>query len=416
MENYILHSLISSNPEFRSMYSRFESKGLIQTFDMFSDIFDNEYCFPENLYSMSMLQGPTLKKIYDSNYNLLTPYVTMIYTLKALMGYTINGDMIDGTTKVVIGKNHMTKNFPNVYDSICPWIETKNHILDPVLGIVVHKSIKDELGYVDIKSDIKWSIDIDKRTAPFNLFGIVYCGDKKLALYRRYTPPKTMVEMLSKNIVSTNESTLIREYIRDNNKPLYNKFNMLISMGKIIDLTKDMSVYDNCHFASTYNPDLTLGRLLRLGQNYGKCGIYAKAFSNLFYADKFHTMHIGKCEAIVGSKNSYDGCHAWIELDDAIVDTSLMAIIPIEFKETFGYTTEHIQYLGRLESKTDYFGDKIDIADELMYGDILYHNRMSGAYFYHYDFVEELPHIINNTGMDMMSKCTLAENNSTIED
>ena len=122
-------------------------------------------------------------------------------------------------------------------------------------------------------------------------------------------------------------------------------------------------------------------------------------------------MHLGKCSSIVGSKNSYDGCHAWLEVDDMIIDTSLMAAIPIEFKEEFGYVTENIQHLGNEVSKTSYFGDLIDIADELMYGDILYHNRMNGSYFYHYDFAEDMPHFINGNGMDKISRTCLLNDN-----
>lgn len=404
-----MHNLINANPEFAAMYNRYEAQGLIYPFSIFDDIFDNELCFPEDIYSMSIKDGPTLKRIYDTNYNLLTPYATMLYTLKALTGYNIKGDTIDDSVKVVIGKNYTTKNFPNVYDSICPWIESANYIFDPMLGIMVHKSIKEDMGYFDIKSGIKYSLDIDKRSNVFNLFNITLCGDKKMAIYRRYSPPKTMLEMYDTKPISTNYSTEIRDYIKTYKKDVYKTFNMLVSMGKIIDLTKDMSRFDNCYFAKNYNPDLTLGKLFRTGQNYGKCGIYAKAFSNIFYGDKYHTMHLGKCSSIVGSKNSYDGCHAWLEVDDMIVDTSLMAIIPIEFKSTFGYVTENIQHLGTELAKTSYFGDTIDIADELMYGDILYNNRVNGSYFYHYDFAEDMPHLINDTGMDKITRTCLLE-------
>ena len=415
MKNYILHNLIESNPEFAAMYNRFVAYRLVYTFDIFDSIFEEERCFPEDIYSMSINQGPTLNKIYAHNYNLLTPYVTMIYTLKALMGYSIKGDMVDDNTKVVIGKNYMTRNFPNVYDCICPWIETENYIIDPMLGIMVHKSVREDFGYEPIKDGVKWSIDIDKRSPQFNLFNITLCGDKKMALYRNYTPPKTMIEMYKGREFAGNNSTQIRDYLETNNRSIHKTFNMLVSMGKIIDLSADMSKYDNCKFASNYNPDLTLGRLLRQGQNYGKCGIFAKAFSNIFYGDKYHTMHIGKCSSIVGSKNSSDGCHAWLEIDDMILDTSLMAMIPMEFKETFGYKSENIEHLGIEETKTMYFGDKIDIADELMYGDILFHNRMNGSYFYHYDFAEDLPHFINDTGVDRITRlCLLPE--TTIED
>ena len=405
-----MHNLINANPEFAAIYTKYENQGLIFSFSIFDNIFDNVLCFPEDIYSMSIDKGPTLKKIYETNYNLLTPYVTMLYTLNALMGYNIKGDIIDDSTKVVIGKNYITKNFPNVYDCICPWIESNNFIFDPVLGIMVHKSIKEDMGYFDIKSGINWSVDFDKRSNVFNLFNITLCGDKKLNLYRRYVPPKTMLEMYDTIPTKSNNSTEIRDYIKTYKKDIYKTFNMLISMGKIVDLTCDMKKYDNCYFANNYNPDLSLGKLLRFGQNYGKCGIFAKAFSNMFYGDKYHTMHIGKCSAIIGSKNSYDGCHAWLEVDGMIVDTSLMAIIPIEFKETFGYVTENIQHLGTDSAKTLYFGDVIDISDELMYGDILYNNKINASYFYHYDFAEDLPHLINNNGMDKISRtCLLVE-------
>ena len=125
------------------------------------------------------------------------------------------------------------------------------------------------MGYFDIKSGINWSVDFDKRSNVFNLFNITLCGDKKLNLYRRYVPPKTMLEMYDTRPTKLNNSTEIRDYIKTYKKDIYKTFNMLISMGKIVDLTCDMKKYDNCYFANNYNPDLSLGKLLRSGQKEG---------------------------------------------------------------------------------------------------------------------------------------------------
>lgn len=411
MEGYILNQIEKVNIEFRKMFFKNKAKGLIKTFDIFYEQFHNTTCHPPFKYPISKDKEVNLWKVYEYNYNLFSPYITMLYTIKSLLGTTIGEDIIDQDVEIIIGKQYLTRNFPNIYDCTCVWFETKHYIIDPILGIVVDKEIKEDMLYKDVIRNIKFNANFSSKISNFNMLYIFDLFESKVALTNKYSPPKTMIEILKKPVLLEDKSTLMRDYLADNNKSFYNKLMILKSLGEVEDLSLKMSEYDKLYFAKDYNPDLTLGKLLRKGENYGRCGMYAKAFSNLFYKDIKHTIHMGVCKGIRGSKNSFDGSHAWLEVGDKLIDTSLMMAIPLKYKEDLGYKTEISEVVGVEGTQNNYFGNKLDIVDELVYGDIMLTCRENGAVHYSYDYMEELYDFVNHTGKDM---CNVVCNDNEI--
>jgi len=80
-----------------------------------------------------------------------------------------------------------------------------------------------------------------------------------------------------------------------------------------------------------------LGQIYSLGYNIGHCGLTSRYIVRTFENAK---LHYGKSKILVGTDSSPDGEHAWTILDECIIDTTLMMIIPIEKAKEFGYISE----------------------------------------------------------------------------
>ena len=90
-----------------------------------------------------------LNYLFAEDLNLFSPYVSAINLIRAMMDKVVLDEYIGEKPKLVFGKQYLTKGFSNIYDSISLWIETERYIIDPVLSIIVDKSIKDKLYYKD---------------------------------------------------------------------------------------------------------------------------------------------------------------------------------------------------------------------------------------------------------------------------
>ena len=404
MANCIIKKLLKYNKEFSVLYRMYESKGKIKTFDIFDEQFQNTMCSKryEDEF-MSFSKAFNLKYIYDNDYNTSSLYLTMLYTFKALIGTNIGGDIVDSSTKVMMGKNYLTRNFPNVYDCISVWIETDNHIIDPMLGIVVDKSIANKMLYSPMTQIRRINLNFGPDIMSYNMIEIKEHYRRKEGVIESYTPPRTMKDLMDNNAVKFNNSTALRDFIRVYKKPVYQRLMTMRALGEIKDLTEDMSIYKNIYINKEFNPELTLDVLLRKGVNYGRCGIFAKLFSNTVYGDIKHEYHIGRNTNIAGSKNSYDGNHAWLEVGDKLIDTSLMMEIPLKYKSLFGYETWQKEDIRGPFSKKTYFGERMHIDREIFYADVIFDSQKNGARIFDYDFSEDIPDLVENTGMDKFS-------------
>lgn len=81
----------------------------------------------------------------------------------------------------------------------------------------------------------------------------------------------------------------------------------------------------------------SLKEIYEYGLNIGHCGLTARylmrSFSDL-------ELYYGRFNALIGTKNSIDGNHAWVTTHDYIIDTTLMIILPIETALKIGYVPE----------------------------------------------------------------------------
>ena len=73
------------------------------------------------------------------------------------------------------------------------------------------------------------------------------------------------------------------------------------------------------------------------GLNIGHCGLTGRYLSRNIEKAK---LHYGTCSLLKGTKNSPDGDHAWITINNFLIDTTLMLNIPLEYIHDFGYIEE----------------------------------------------------------------------------
>ena len=71
----------------------------------------------------------------------------------------------------------------------------------------------------------------------------------------------------------------------------------------------------------------TLGKIFKEGFNIGNCLLTSYYIATIFDNASICT---GKVEILKGSKNSEDGSHVWIEVDNYIVDPTLMIKLPLD--------------------------------------------------------------------------------------
>lgn len=418
MANYIINELKKNNKEFNVVYNMFLSKSQIHTFDVFYNIL-SEYKIniAKNITSTNIPKSEiTLKDVYLNDLNLMSPYLVVLNTVKAIENKKILDENILKKPKIVYGKQYLTKNFPNIYDCLSLWIETDKYIIDPILCVVVDKDIKDKFFYKEYYSRINYFINFNKNNYDFTLAGIENFQNNKIKMCAKYKTPTNIKEIYFDKYMNQNKSTQIREFLKNNNKELYKRLMVLVNMGKVIDLSsnKCFEEYEKINIGGKYNPELTLGKALRKGLNYGRCGLFSKIFSNTILQGYKHTYNVGYLDVISGSKNSPNGNHAWIETNNYIIDTSLLMAIPIEFKKSFGYETEKREHLGFGKNKENVFNKSVDIEASAQYHDMLFENAVNGTCIYKYDFTEELPDIMKNDGSDYYS-LSYQEHNNIVE-
>lgn len=81
----------------------------------------------------------------------------------------------------------------------------------------------------------------------------------------------------------------------------------------------------------------TLSEIYKYGYNIGHCGLTSRYLIRTY---EHSTLCYGKSKLLVGTDSSPNGEHAWLNMDEQIVDTTLMISIPIEKAEELGYYTE----------------------------------------------------------------------------
>ncbi len=409
MANYIINQLLENNREFNIIFNTFKSQGNVFTFASLYNILD-EYKFDKDDFEFGYFtlkpEQYSLKTTYMNDLNLFSPYLVALHTVKAIMGKRILGEMVTKKPTIVYGKQYLTKNFPNIYDSVSVWIETEKYIIDPVLAIVVDKSIKDKMFYRDIHRRDNYVLDFKKNSPQFSLSGLYKFELDKYSIYRNYKVPKQIKNLYYDKSIFINNCNQIRNFLKIQNPKFYNKLMMLIATNKVIDLSKndEFKRFKDVKICENYNPDLTFEKVLKKGLNYGRCGLFAKLYSNKFLLGQEHTYHQGVCKNIVGSKNSDDGNHAWIEFNDKLIDTSLMIIMPLEYKQELGYKTYKREKVGVMERLNSVFNEKCNVESLILYYDVLNENDVNGSKIFKYDFSEDLADIVEESGMDYYSE------------
>lgn len=81
----------------------------------------------------------------------------------------------------------------------------------------------------------------------------------------------------------------------------------------------------------------TLGEVYEKGFNIGHCGLTSRYIARRF---EEANMYCGKASLLVGTKNSPNGEHAWTTIEDFLVDTTLMLLIPVSEAVKMGYISE----------------------------------------------------------------------------
>lgn len=70
------------------------------------------------------------------------------------------------------------------------------------------------------------------------------------------------------------------------------------------------------------------------GFNIGHCGLTSRYIARKFSQAK---LYYGTANLLVGTKLSPNGEHAWLVMDDFLIDTTLMICIPLSMAEFLGY-------------------------------------------------------------------------------
>jgi len=82
----------------------------------------------------------------------------------------------------------------------------------------------------------------------------------------------------------------------------------------------------------------TLDDAFRCGANLGACTVASKLVSYIF--DSCYICG-GVNKFLIGTKNSPDGRHTWIEHNGKLYDTTFMLVIDKSLEEKFGYVKEN---------------------------------------------------------------------------
>lgn len=82
-----------------------------------------------------------------------------------------------------------------------------------------------------------------------------------------------------------------------------------------------------------------LGEAYKNGYNIGHCGTTSRYLS-IHFPEAL--VHYGKTDLLIGTKNSSNGSHAWIEMNNFVLDPTLMIKFPVNYKELFKYQTSKV--------------------------------------------------------------------------
>lgn len=69
----------------------------------------------------------------------------------------------------------------------------------------------------------------------------------------------------------------------------------------------------------------TMQEVYEKGLNIGNCGLTSRYFAREW---KEAEMHVGICDLLKGTKKAENGSHAWITVNDIIIDSTMMITIP----------------------------------------------------------------------------------------
>ena len=130
---------------------------------------------------------------------------------------------------------------------------------------------------------------------------------------------------------------LIEKYIENGEIVPFEKFNYT-SNTSLLEATKKLNVEN---FSSLYE-------YLVRGEHIGNCGQTARLFYLLYNNNPTIKLNDrAKALPLVGTKNSENGGHVWLEVatngGDYILDSSLLLAIPVELKKELGYTDGYIE-------------------------------------------------------------------------
>lgn len=91
---------------------------------------------------------------------------------------------------------------------------------------------------------------------------------------------------------------------------------------------------------SDYENDIiSMQEVYNKGFNIGHCGLTSRYLA-INFEDSF--VHIGKCTLLKGTKASLDGNHAWIIINNYLIDPTLMLCIPLEKINELGYSSQKV--------------------------------------------------------------------------
>ena len=95
-------------------------------------------------------------------------------------------------------------------------------------------------------------------------------------------------------------------------------------------------------FSIELNKDLetnasTLGEIYKLGFNIGHCGLTSR-----YIAIKYPQaiLHYGIASLLIGTNSSPRGEHAWITIENFLIDPTLMICIPLDISQSLGYISK----------------------------------------------------------------------------
>jgi len=98
----------------------------------------------------------------------------------------------------------------------------------------------------------------------------------------------------------------------------------------------------------------TLGEIYSYGFNIGHCGLTSRYVVRAFDDAR---LFYGKSSLLVDTKNAPNGEHAWVVLNDFVIDTTLMICVPIDKAKELGYVQEKeiAPYSARMLSEYDVY-------------------------------------------------------------